>query len=271
MPKFYPRALALLACCAFPAMAIAQSGASLLIWPLNPTIKASESATALWLENAGSQPLTLQVRSFAWAQPDGEDAYAPQQDVIATPPVVTLPPKGKQLIRITRLAPPPRQAEQAYRLIVDEVPVERTPQESQEIVTGVQFRLRYSLPLFTYGAGMLPTAEAVSATAANKEKYPAPHLVWTVTKDGKQRIIEIENRGNGHARLTQSSLATALGDVELTGGLMGYVLAGSRLRYPLPDDSLSGGNALRLTASINNAPPAAVMPNFKPVLNQAAQ
>jgi fimbrial chaperone protein len=240
-----------------PTIAHAQSGGSLILWPLNPTIKANENATALWLENPSEKPITLQVQSYAWNQQNGEDVYAPQKEVIATPPVVTLAPKAKQLIRITRLGPPPSIAERPFRLIVDEIPVERVIDAGNQMVTGVQFRMRYSLPLFTYAAGLLPTSEAATAPQG-KGVYPAPNLVWHLRQDGKQRIIEIENRGNGHARLTQAKLLNAGTEVELASGLMGYVLAGSRLRYPLPQGSEKLASAAQFIASINAAAPSPV-------------
>lgn len=250
-------ALSLLAVAAIslPSIAQAQSGGSLMLWPLNPTIKASENATALWLENPSDMPITLQVQSYAWDQANGEDVFAPQKEVIATPPVVTLAPKAKQLIRITRLGPPPTQAERPFRLIVDEIPVERSADANNQVITGVQFRMRYSLSLFTYGAGVLPTAEA-SQSSLSKGVYPAPKLAWHFSKDGKNYVIDIENRGNGHARLTRAKLVQANKEMELAGGLMGYVLPGSRLRYTLPQGSEMMASAAQLIASVNSADPA---------------
>ena len=41
--------------------ALAQQHGSLLIWPVNPVIEADKKAAALWLENPGKWPITLQV------------------------------------------------------------------------------------------------------------------------------------------------------------------------------------------------------------------
>jgi fimbrial chaperone protein len=263
MPLHRSPALLLIAAL-FAAPVQAQSGGSLLIWPLNPTIKAQENAAALWLENPSDQPITMQIQSYAWAQQDGEDVYAPQNEVIATPTLVTLAPKAKQLIRLTRLGPPPSQPERAYRLIVDEVPVERSADTAQNMATGIQFRMRYSLPLFTYAPGMLPPSDASNNAASSKNsgnskgQYPTPMLAWHLAQDGKQRVIEIDNRGLGHARLTSAKIiggSGGSGETELASGLMGYVLAGSRLRYPLPASLDDDDSALQFIASVNSAPP----------------
>ncbi len=73
---------------ALPSAAIppasAQSPGSLLIWPVSPVIEGDQPAAALWLENPGKTPITLQVRVYAWAQQNGENVYAAQQDILGT-------------------------------------------------------------------------------------------------------------------------------------------------------------------------------------------
>ena len=94
-----------------PPPAAAQQPGSILIWPINPVIEGDDRAAALWLENPGKAPVTLQVRVYAWAQLDGRDAYAPQDEVLGTPPIVSIQPGERQLIRLTRTTPPPTVAE----------------------------------------------------------------------------------------------------------------------------------------------------------------
>ena len=88
-----------------PAPASAQQPGAVLIWPVNPVIDADKQAAALWLENPGKTPVTLQVRIYAWAQTGGKNVYADQQAVIGTPPIMTIAPGAKQLVRLTRSGP----------------------------------------------------------------------------------------------------------------------------------------------------------------------
>ena len=90
-----------------PPPAGAQQPGSLLIWPVNPVIEGDARAAALWLENPGKAPITLQVRIYAWTQQDGGNAYAEQDEVIGTPPIVSIEPGQRQLVRLTRTTPPP--------------------------------------------------------------------------------------------------------------------------------------------------------------------
>ena len=82
------RAIALLALAGGGAGAVSP----IMIWPVDPVIVGEPQAVALWIENQGDLPIAMQVRVFGWEQPQGEDALAPQQQVIASPPISSIPP-----------------------------------------------------------------------------------------------------------------------------------------------------------------------------------
>ncbi|WP_286776611.1 MULTISPECIES: fimbrial biogenesis chaperone, partial [unclassified Pseudomonas] len=89
---------------------------SVLIWPIDPVLEADQKAGALWLENRGSAPASLQVRVFAWRQGDYQEQFQAQREIIGSPPVATIAPGQKQLIRLTRTGSSPAGQEQAYRI-----------------------------------------------------------------------------------------------------------------------------------------------------------
>ncbi|MFC4253931.1 fimbria/pilus periplasmic chaperone [Altererythrobacter xixiisoli] len=222
---------------AIPGIALAQSGASVLIWPVNPVIEADMRAGALWLENKGRNAVTVQVRVFAWAQQDGRDAYAEQDEILGTPPIITIQPGDKQLVRLTRTTPPPVEAERPYRLVIDEVP---TSDGASASGAAVSFRMRYSLPLFSYAANQ--------AEPGKPAPRPVPQMAWRIGSDGGKRFLEISNTGAGHARLTDVALANGRERWTVAEGLFGYVLPASSMRWDLPD---SIGDATELTATVN--------------------
>lgn len=80
----------------------AQAASSVLIWPIDPVLEADQQASALWLENRGSETANLQIRVFAWSQSGFNDQYQNQRDVIGSPPVAKIEPGQKQLVRLTR-------------------------------------------------------------------------------------------------------------------------------------------------------------------------
>jgi fimbrial chaperone protein len=227
--------------------AAAQAG-SILIWPVDPVIEADARATALWLENPGKAPITLQVRIYAWSQDGGKNGYAPQDTILGTPPIVSIAPGAKQLVRLTRTTPALAGREQAFRVVVDEIP---TASPAATSGAAVSFRMRYSLPLFSYGTGM---ARGVAANAGTIGQLP--NLTWRIIGSGGERQLEVHNSGAVHARLTDvafSRAASADDDAVLAKGLLGYVLPGATMRWPLPPGTTS---ANALIAAVNGAPRA---------------
>lgn len=226
---------------------VAAQASSILIWPVDPVIKADARATALWLENPGKTPVTLQVRIYAWSQDGGRNSYAPQETILGTPPIVTIAPGAKQLVRLTRTTPALAGREQAFRVIIDEIP---TASPATTSGAAVSFRMRYSLPLFAYSADIARgTAAKIDATGQ------LPNLTWRIVGSGGERQLEVHNSGAVHARLTDVAFArsaASVGDeVPLAKGLLGYVLPGATMRWPLP----AGTNGADiLIAAVNRAP-----------------
>lgn len=131
----------------------AHAAATILLWPIDPWLSADTKATELWIQNQGNSATTMQVRIVRWKQENGYERYTAQQDVVASPPIVTIGKEGKQLIRLIKQNTVPMGVEQAYRIIVDEIP---QPSDKSQPEIGLKIQMRYSIPLFVYGEG-IPT------------------------------------------------------------------------------------------------------------------
>lgn len=202
---------------------------SVLIWPIDPTIASDAKATELWLENRGDATTLMQVRAFLWQQSNGKDQYQTQQQIQASPPMVRIEPGKKQLIRLVKQTPPAPGQESAYRILLDEIPSPQ-PAKPDENRSGLNFQMRYSVPLFVYGNG-------ASAKASK------PVLSWRlVNVDGKQ-ALQINNTGNVHARLSH----VTLGGRSVASSLLGYVLAHSSQTFPL---SIAASGSEELSAEL---------------------
>lgn len=234
----------IMALAAATAPARAQPSGALLIWPVDPVIEGKQNATALWLENSGKTPKTLQVRIFAWAQKDGHNVYAPQNDVIGSPPILTIGPGQRQLVRLTRTVPPSDKPEQAYRVIVDEIPVPQAAGTNKG--ASVSFRMRYSIPLFSYAQTMPPDLRDTIKTQHVKRA-----LQWRVGQDADGRYLEVKNEANIHARLVDVSFDKGDGASPVAKGLLGYVLPGSTARWPLPNETQASAT---LVTTLNGIP-----------------
>jgi len=219
------------------------AGTALLIWPIDPTIEAGERSVALWLENVGRDPVTVQIRLFAWEQRDYQDDYSVQQQLVGTPPFSSIEPGKKQLIRLTMLQPVPAGQERAFRILIDEIPTARDTAASAptQANAGLRFQMRYSLPVFVYGKGLWRKNAPSGAKAATAQAQP--QLSWSLEEVEGQRYLQVHNAGSGYARLSQVRMhATTDGNpdavatqIDLAAGLLGYVLPGKTMRWPVSD------------------------------------
>lgn len=239
------RALGVIALLGLLAPSLPAAANSLLIWPIYPVIESRQQAGALWLENRGNDTVTMQLRVFSWHQEGGENHYRPQQALVGSPPMMEIAPGERQLVRLIRQAPPAAGQEQAYRVIVDEIPAlaaEATAGDAPR--AAVRLQMRYSLPLFVYGEGAAPPERL----AGNGASYPG--LSWRVVQQGGQPWLEIRNAGNRHARLNQVAFVQGDQRAEVAQGLLGYVLPGAARRWPLPQGLRPAGE---LRAQIQGA------------------
>ncbi|RTN95438.1 molecular chaperone [Enterobacter sp. WCHEn090032] len=203
-----------------------QAAATILLWPIDPWLAADAKATELWIQNQGNSATTMQVRIVRWKQEDGHERYTAQQDVVASPPIVTIAAGSKQLIRLIKQASVPAGAEQAYRIIVDEIP---QADVKAEPAIGLKLQMRYSIPLFVYGQG-IPTIKE----GAHHAVVETRNLSWRVTQAGGQPALEVQNRGDVHVRLSQVALEQGGQKRTIAEGLLGYVLPGSSRSWPIP-------------------------------------
>lgn len=201
--------------------------AGLQVTPTSLTLQARQNADGLWLSNTGTTALQAQVRVFRWTQDNGEERFEPTQALAISPPMLELAPGARQLVRVIRLGAPPAR-EDSYRLIVDELP----PDDANR-PPGLQFVLRYSLPVFLAAAG---------------DAAPAPKLRAQLSFQGEQVRIEVRNDGDQHAQLADLVFVDPHGTRHaLQSGLLGYALPGQRMRWPLaaPAELLRGGGTLK--------------------------
>ena len=216
------------------AFASPASAASLQVATTSLTFQAKQNADGLWLSNSGDVPVQVQLRVFRWTQVNGEELLEPTRDLVASPPMQTLPPGERQLVRLVRTKPISPASETSYRVIVDELPA---PNKEQQ---GLQFVLRYSVPVFILPETPTPIA-------------PALHTRLVEGEEG-QAAIEIENNGSEHAQIADLVYTDASDKRDVViPGLVGYVLPGQRMRWPLKS-SVSRFTGGTFKARINSGP-----------------
>jgi fimbrial chaperone protein len=216
--------------CLFAALAASTShparAGALQVSPVGLDLPAGHAAAVLTIHNDDDEPMNVQIRVFHWAQANDDDRYDPADDVVASPPIAPLAPHTERLIRIVRTAAPAT-TEQSYRLIVDELPPPPGLADRR-----VQLLLRHSIPLF-FGADAETTAR----------------VAWSVAASPQGLVVTGRNTGGRHIRIANLVLLDASG-ATIAGrpGLVGYILAGSEIRWTLPAASKPDAVAVRLRA-----------------------
>ncbi|MFL9665497.1 molecular chaperone [Variovorax sp. AB1(2024)] len=191
------------------------SASGLQVSPVTLTLQATQNADGLWLSNAGDSVVHAQVRVYHWSQENGAEKLTPSRELLVSPPMVQLAASERQLIRVIRAGVPASAVESSYRVIIDELPVEVKEKK------GLQLVLRYSVPIFIAAAG------APQSTAA-------PRLTWSLRGEGGQAVLEVVNSGGMHAQLADLEFVDTVGRrTAVHAGLMGYVLPGASMRWPL--------------------------------------
>ncbi|WP_242630963.1 fimbrial biogenesis chaperone [Variovorax paradoxus] len=200
------------------ALALAHAFASasgLQVSPVTLTLQATQNADGLWLSNTGDTVVHAQVRVYQWTQENGAEKLTTSRELLVSPPMVQVGASERQLIRVIRTGATAGGVEGSYRVIIDELPVEMKEKK------GLQLVLRYSVPIFIAAAG----AGAQS---------PAPQLTWSLRREEGQAVLEVANNGGMHAQLADLDFVDTVGRrTPVHAGLMGYVLPGARMRWPL--------------------------------------
>lgn len=207
--RIRPAAFAAALCLASPA---ARAAAHLEVSPVLLDVLAPSATGAVTLKNDDSRPTTLQVRLFKWRQSNGQESYEPTQDVVASPPIATIAPGATLTVRVIRAAEAPVQGEEAYRLVLDQL-----PEADRSGRAKVAMLLRQVLPVFF----------------AHPDRS-GPQVAWSVTRGPKGYELRAHNDGDQRLRVARVTLTGAGGaPVKLGGGLLGYVLGHADMSWTL--------------------------------------
>ena len=192
------------------------SAGSFGISPLRLELAGQARTAVLTVRNDEDAPALIQAETLTWTQDDGQEKLDPTADLLVSPSVFTLPPGGTQLVRVALRSSPDPTRELSYRVILQEVPPEASPD-----FTGLRVALRLSIPLF-----VAPTAPA------NQD------LAWSATYDPSGAIVvRADNNGGAHARVLGLTLTPEGGTgPALQDTVTTYVLPGQFRTWTLHSD-----------------------------------
>ncbi len=212
------------------ALPTATLASSFGLSPMRVELSAGAPTAIVNVSNSGDTPVTIQAQAYTWTQPDGKDTYEETRGFIISPPIFTVAPGGKQIVRVALRGAPQGDAEQPYRLIFREVP------QSEEAASGtVTFRIAVGMNIPMFVAPVRGTAK------------PVPVYAFEDAPEGPR--LRIANDGNGNLRLAdlvvtqEGSKLAEMGVLVVLPGATGYVA--------LPKDQLRPGATLRVQAQSN--------------------
>jgi fimbrial chaperone protein len=201
--------------------------------PVGLMLSAAHAAGVVTVTNTSESLTVVQLQVVAWSQENGKDVYAPTRNLLATPPIFTLPVGGQQTVRLGLMTKQDAKLETAYRLFLEEVP----PPNITE-AQGLRVLLRIGIPVFV---------EPAFATA--------PALRWSARRLSATEIsVEAVNDGSAHIQIGKLKLSINAQAKPLAETVGGYVLPGTRASWTLTlATPLASGQSLLLTADTDRS------------------
>jgi fimbrial chaperone protein len=201
---------------------------ALEVQPIAVEFPPGQTASSITVTNRGSTVANLQIRAFGWTQEATSTMLSANSSLAFSPPFATIPPSGKQVIRVV-LQQPPVGAEASYQLFLDEL---ATPMKTN----GVSLAFRVKIPVF-----------------AESDKFAAAKIVWQLVSAGGQATLTATNQGSKHLRVGILTLTSASGrQFKLPTNGSFYVLPGVARSWSITGAAasmLSPGAKVDLTAS----------------------
>jgi fimbrial chaperone protein len=190
-------------------------------WEIDPVrveLSPEQQTAAITLRNSSDQPTSLQIEVVAWSQLDGKDVYTASRELLVSPPIVTIPGKGEQVIRAALRRPADAASELSYRINLQELP---PPPVAG--FNGVQVALRIGLPVFV---------QSIKGGAA-------PKMAWNIQRmPDNQFKVGLKNTGNAHVQVTDFALYLPDSDKVIAGEASStYVMAGQTREWLLKSTS----------------------------------
>ena len=137
-------------------------------------------------------------------QEKGQDIYADTRDIIVTPPIFTLRPQEKRIIRVSQRITDISDYEKAYRLYLQQISSNALEKDMQY---GLRLIVNISIPIF------------IAPETVQKD------FIWQLKKiDDHQLQLVIENKSNIHIQCKQLTLFNAEQNILWDQNVFAYIL-----------------------------------------------
>lgn len=168
------------------------------ITPMVESFKSTgrEKSKTFELENSAETPVSIELEvTTRELDKNGKEVRNETSDFIVYPMQLTLKPNSKRKIRLSYVGKPDIKKETPYRLLVSQLPVKSSTQES-----GVKM-------IFSYVASIYVTAD----------KIKGPNLTVTKKRSNKNTVtVNFKNNGQSHAPYASYKLVMSQGKNKAT-------------------------------------------------------
>ena len=202
------------------------------VTPVRIYMTPRDKAVAVTINNEADEELVIQADVYAWKQkPDGKDDLALTEDLLLSPPIIKVPAKSHQVVRLARLHALPQTQQLTYRMIVREIPEARPAKDKVQL----QVALAFSMPVFITPPGAKNKLDCIVArTAANSVNAIC------------------ENTGSAYAQPLGFVLSSSAGDKQASRDNGGYILPGIKRSFDIKSDSRIPAGKAKLTVRLDD-------------------
>lgn len=202
------------------------------VTPVRIYMTPRDKAVAVTINNEADEELVIQADVYAWKQkPDGKDDLALTEDLLLSPPIIKVPAKSHQVVRLARLHALPQTRQLTYRMIVREIPEARPAKDKVQL----QVALAFSMPVFITPPGAKNKLDCIVArTAANSVNAIC------------------ENTGSAYAQPLGFVLSSSAGDKQASRDNGGYILPGIKRSFDIKSDSRIPAGKAKLTVRLDD-------------------
>lgn len=203
------------------------------ISPIRLSLSQQNPIAVMTVRNNSTTSRAMQLESMQWKQRDGEDLYKPTREILASPPIFTIPPGETQIVRVGLRREPAHTEELSYRLFLREIPMDTA-------FTGeVKITMRFGIPVF------------VTPTQTPAE----PQLNWRIRAASQNTlVIEAINDGNAHIQITHFIITNSTNNTLLTEQQnMQYLLPQQQRKWLIAVDAIPQSDSrLTITGETDN-------------------
>ncbi len=186
--------------------------------PLKVEFKSPQNVESITINNNSNEQKVYQIDLLQWNQENGKEILTKTKNLIASPLVVKINPRSKQIIRLGTKGLEQTSQEQAYRIIFNQIPLNGPK--------GVQVLTNISIPIFVQAKNDLDLK--------NVSQYV---MMKPRSQNGKLTNLYIQNNFNEHIKVIGTKI-TQNGKLINTEKKLNYVLPSKTSDYLLKNVSI---------------------------------